>query len=90
MSVANNSSVLEFLDLSLHINELCWCACQTNQQFHTCYPKKSINKFPKEIALRLRRICDSDEKFDVQSSEYQNYLKARGYNPPLIKKVSLC
>ena len=56
----------------------------------TCYPKKCINKFPKGIALRLRRICYSDEKFDIQSSEYQNYLKARGYNPPLIKKVSLC
>ena len=36
----------------------------------TCYPKKSINKVPKGIALRLRRICDS----------------ARDYNPTLVKK----
>ena len=35
------------------------------------------------IALRLRRICNSDEK---QSSEHQNYLIARDYNPTLVKK----
>ena len=48
--------------------------------------QKSINKVPKGIPLRLTRICDSDEKFDIQSSEYQNYLKARNYNPTLLKK----
>ena len=29
----------------------------------TCYPRKSINNVPRGIALRLRRICDTDEKF---------------------------
>ena len=37
-----------------------------------CYPIKCINKVPKEIGLRLRRTCNSDEKFDIRSSEYQN------------------
>ena len=45
-----------------------------------------MNKFSKGIALRLRRICDSDEKFDVQSPEYLNYLIVRDYNPTLVKK----
>ena len=36
----------------------------------TCYPKKNINKVPKGIALRLRRMCDS----------------ARDYNLTLVKK----
>ena len=100
MSVANKSSTLEFLDLSLHINEhnkFCFdvYAKPTNSFTYvlslTCYPKKSINKVPKGTALRLRRICDSDEKFDIQSSEYQSYLIARDYNPTLVKTtISLC
>ena len=52
----------------------------------TCYPKKNINNVPKGIALRLRRICDTDEKFDIRSSEYQNYLIARDYRPTLVKR----
>ena len=74
MSIANNNSILEFLDLSLHINEhnkICVdvYAKPTNSFTYvlpsTCYPKKSINKVPKGIVLRLRRICDSDEKVDI-------------------------
>ena len=81
MSIANKNSVLEFLDLSLHINEhnkICVdvYAKPTNSFTYvlplTCYPKKSINKVPKGIALRLRRICDSDGKFDIRNSEHQN------------------
>ena len=51
----------------------------------TCYPKKNINNVAKGIALRLRRICDTDEKSDICSSEHQNYLIARVYKPTLIK-----
>ena len=45
----------------------------------TCHPKKSINNAPKGIALRLKKICDTDEKFDIRCSEYQKYLIARDY-----------
>ena len=85
MSVANES-VLEFLDLSLHIDKhkkICVdvFAKPTNSFTYvlpsTCYPKKNINNVPKGIALRLRRICDTDEKFDIRSYKYQNYLIAR-------------
>ena len=94
MSVANES-VLEFLDLSLHIDEhkkICVdvFAKPTNSFTYvlpsTCYPKKNINNVPKGIALRLRRICDTDEKFDIRSYEYQNYLIARDYKPTLVKR----
>ena len=30
----------------------------------TCYPNRNIRNVPKGIALRLRRICDSDEKYE--------------------------
>ena len=94
MSVANGS-ILEFLDLRLHINEnnkICVdvFAKPTNSFTYvlpsTCYPKKNIDNVPKGIALRLRRICDSDEKFDIRSFEYQNYLIARNYNPRLVRR----
>ena len=45
-----------------------------------------INNIPKSIALRLGRICDSGEKFDMCSDEYQNYLISRYYNISLVKK----
>ena len=35
--------------------------------------------------MRLRRICGTDEKFDIHSYEYQNYLIARDYKPSLVK-----
>ena len=31
-------------------------------------------------------MCNSDEKLDILSSEYQNYLIARDCNPTLLKK----
>ena len=95
MYVANNNSILEFLDLRLHINENNKIGvdvyAKPTKRFtyvlsSTCDPKKSIDKVPKGIALRLRRICNSDEKFDIRSSEHQNYLIARDYNLTLIKK----
>ena len=52
----------------------------------TCYPRKSINNISHGIALRLRRICDSDEKFKHRREEYKNYLIARGYHPGLVGK----
>ena len=37
-------------------------------------------------ALRLRRICDSDEKCDERSEEYQKYLISRDYQPVSVKR----
>ena len=46
----------------------------------TCYPSNNINNVPRGIALRLKCICDSDEKFTIRSNVYKNFLKARDYN----------
>ena len=95
-SVGNNNSILEFLDLSLFINEnnkICVDVyTKPTKSFtyvlpSTCFPQKSINKILKGIPLRLRRIYDSYEKFDIRRSKYQNYLIARDYNPILVKKT---
>ena len=52
----------------------------------TCYPSRNINKIPEGIALRLRRIFDSDEKYEKRSNKYQNYLLARNYSPSILAK----
>ena len=76
LSVANESVVV--------------CAKPTNSFTYvlpsTCYPKRNINNILKNIALRLRGIWDSDEKFDLRSDEYQIYLIARDYDISLVKK----
>ena len=40
---------------------------------NTWFPKNNIENIRKGVALRLRRICDSDEKFEKHSAEYQDY-----------------
>ena len=55
----------------------------------TCFPKNNLENIPKSVALevrRIRRICNSDEKFEKHSAEYQNYLIARDYKPAKTKK----
>ena len=57
---------------------------------HTCYllvaTLESLNNIPCGIALRLRYICDTDEKSNSRSIEYKNYLIARDYKPSIVNK----
>ena len=52
----------------------------------TCFPKNSIENVPKGVALRLRRICDSDNKFEERSVQYQKHLVTRDHKPSKVKK----
>ena len=88
MSIGDKEG-LEFLDLRLHLDHIPKkitvdvYAKPTNSFTYvlpsTCYPRKNIENVPVGIALRLRRICDDDKKFDKRSEEYKNYLIARHY-----------
>ena len=55
----------------------------------TCFPKNNVENIPKDVALRLRKICDSDKKFEKRSAEYENYLIARDCKPGKVKKQFL-
>ena len=85
---------IEFLDLKLKLRNskiaVDGFAKPTNSFTYvlpiSCYPRKSINNIPRGIALRLRRICDTDEKFNSRSIEYKNYLIGRDYKPSIVKK----
>ena len=52
----------------------------------TCFPTNNIENIPRGFALRLVRICDSNERFGKHSVEYQNHLIARVYKPDKVKK----
>ena len=46
----------------------------------------NIENIPKGVALCLRRICNSDNKFEKHSKDYQNYFIARDYKPTKVRK----
>ena len=52
----------------------------------TCYRNRNIKNIPKGITLRLRRICDSAEKYDKLLEKYQKYLIASDYQPGSVKR----
>jgi len=49
--------------------------------------RASINGIPKGVALRLRRLCSTDEEFDKQATEYKRHLELRGYKSNLVTKA---
>ena len=73
MKIAHQEKVLEFLDLRIDVSvdgKLSGdvFAKSTNSFTYvkpsTCYPRKNTSNLPRGIALRLHRICDTDEKFE--------------------------
>ena len=50
------------------------------------YRSNNINNAPRGIALRLKCICDKDQKLNFHSNEYKNYLIARNYKPKVVEK----
>ena len=94
MEVAED--VLEFLDLKLKFEKEYKCISveifvkATNSFTYvlpsTCFLKSIIENVPRCVALRLRGICDSDDKFEERSVQYQKYLVLRDYKPSNVKK----
>ena len=52
----------------------------------SCYPRKNLNNISRGTALRLRSICDTDEKFNSRPIKYKNYLIAIDYKPSIVNK----
>ena len=46
----------------------------------SCHPRHTKRAIPFSLALRLRRICSSDETFKLRTNELRTYLNKRGYN----------
>jgi len=52
----------------------------------SCHNKSSINGISKGVALRLRRICSTDEEYLKKVNEYLSYLTTRGHKYKLAKQ----
>ena len=46
----------------------------------SCHPKHTKRAIPFSLALRLRRICSSDDTVTLRTNELKTYLNKRGYN----------
>ena len=53
----------------------------------SCHPKKTIVGIQKGVALRLKRICSTDDEFNNKSIEYSQYLVNRGHKKSSIQKA---
>ena len=90
------ADVLEFLDLKLTFDKDYKCIpvdifSKATYNFtyvlpSTCFPKNSIDNVPKDVSLRLRRICDSDDKFQELSVQHQKYLVPSDNKTSKVKK----
>ena len=54
-----------------------------------CHHLPSVLGILKGFALRLRRICSTDEKFNNKSKEYKASLIGRGHNLRMLKNLSM-
>ena len=52
----------------------------------SCHPLHTKRAIPFSLALRLRRICSSDESFTLRANELIQYLNDSGYNLSFLRK----
>ena len=55
-------------------------------QADSCHHLPSVLGIQKGVALRLHRICSTDEKFNSKAKEYKAYLIGRGYKLKNVEK----
>ena len=55
-------------------------------QGSSCHKKSSVTGIQKGVALRLRRICSTDEEYKVNSKKYKAFLVSRGHKPSTVVK----
>ena len=94
MEIADQEKGLEFVDLTIKRVKGKLSAdifVKTSNSFayvkpSTYYQRKNSDKLPNGIALRLRRICDTDEKLESLANEYKQYLIKHDYKPSLLDR----
>ena len=52
--------------------------------YSSCHPSHTKKAIPFSLALRLRRICSTDETFNTRAAQLTTYLLKRGYNRNLV------
>ena len=54
--------------------------------YSACHPLHTKKAIPFSLALRLRRICSTDETFKIRTTELTTYLLKRGYKRNFVTK----
>ena len=54
-------------------------------QSNSCYNPKAIDRIQKAVALRIKRICSSEQDYLEKLKGYMAYLLARGHSPKKVK-----
>ena len=93
VEIRNKSKCFLDLRISLIGNKLTTTVYSkpTNRHIYlhadSCHKKSSVKGIQKVVALRLRRICSSDNNYTAKSTEYTKYLVNRGQD---LKSVQQC
>ena len=56
-------------------------------QYDSCHPSHCKNSIPFSQFMRLRRICSTDTKFDIQAKQITKHFKRRGYPKKIIREA---
>ena len=59
---------------------------QTKTNTYSCHPIHIKRAIPFSLALRLHRICSTNETFTLRTNELIDYLYKRGYNRYLLQR----
>ena len=51
---------------------------------NSCHNEKTKKGIPKGVALRLKRICSTDDEYSKKSNEYKTHLMKRGYEKNMV------
>ena len=91
---SHSSTSISFLDVQVSLNQFgvvktdLYTKPMDKHQYllHSlCHPFHTKRAIPFSLALRLRRICSSDETFTLRTNELIQYLNNRGYNLSFLK-----
>ena len=84
---------IDFLDCNIWINEknkfetdlfVKETDCVTYLMPSSCHPKFICRNIPYSLGYRLKRICSSQENFDIRMKQLKNNLLSRGYKTIVI------
>ena len=91
---SHSSTSISFLDVQVSLNQFgvvetdLYTKPTDKHQYllhSSCHPFHTKRAIPFSLALRLRRICSSDETFTLRTNELIQYLNNRGYNLSFLK-----
>ena len=93
---SHSATSISFLDVKVSLSEFEFVVetdlytkpTDKNQDLlqSSCHPLHTKRAIPFSLALRLQRICSSDESFTLRANKLIQYLNNRGYNLSFLRK----